>query len=491
MKRNKGLEYALTRGKCPYLISLVVCFLSMFINQNDSNSAKVFVIIGLSLTALILFVLIVLKKLTFERAVLLIYLLGIVLRISYSLYTPYHVRQHDVGLVGFGNCHTGYIEYIANNLSLPQTNAPWQFYHPPLHHIIAGFFMYIQNLFGVSAETAMENIQLVTTFYSVSTMFVSFAILQELNLRKNALVFSLAIICLHPTFYLIGGNVNNDMLMLLLSLCTILYLIKWYKEPNIKNILGVAFSLGLSMMAKLSGLLLAPCIAFIFIIKLLERKAEIKQLVTQYIIFGMVSVPLGIWYPMRNLILFNQPLGYVPNIGPESGQYIAQYSIAQRLWQIPINQLSTPFQIWDNEFGYNIPLSLFKTALFGEKDLGSLTFAQIALFASAILALAAFVSMAYYLVINKKHRKSKLNWAMGIIWLTLMISYINFCFAYPNICSQDFRYIVPTLIVSAYFLGRVLSDFNSKVLKTFLYATTAVFVLSSAVVYINLIIYNL
>lgn len=491
MRKNNTFKNKLLGGKRPYLISLAVCFLSMLLDQTNPQTSNIFVIAGLSLTAIILAALIVSNKLTYEHAILLIFLAGIVLRISYTLYTPYHVRQHDVGIVGMGNSHAGYIEHIANTFSLPQTNAPWQFYHPPLHHIIAGVFMRAQMLFGLSIETAMENIQLLTTFYSISTMFVSYSILKELNLKRTALVLSTALISLHPTFYLIGGNVNNDMLMILLSFCTILFLVKWYKDPNVKNILGVAFSLGLSMMAKLSGALLTPCIALIFVVKLFEHKAKFKTRIKQYILFCVISIPLGLWYPVRNLILFNQPLNYVPNLDPSSGQYIAHYSIAQRLWQIPFSQLSTPYQVWDNNFGYNIPLSLFKTALFGEKDLGSYPYAYIALFASVVLALVAFISMVYYLAVNKEQRKSKLNWAMGIIWLTLMMSYISFCFGYPNICSQDFRYIVPTLIVSSYFLGKLVIDLKSKVIRITLYTTSAIFLLSSAVVYTNLIIYSM
>ncbi|CAG9701839.1 hypothetical protein CNEO_10310 [Clostridium neonatale] len=41
--------------------------------------------------------------------------------------------QHDVNL----KCgHMEYIKYIVSNNSLPEVNT-YQFYHPPLHHIIA------------------------------------------------------------------------------------------------------------------------------------------------------------------------------------------------------------------------------------------------------------------------------------------------------------------------------------------------------------------
>ena len=49
----------------------------------------------------------------------------------YSL--PWDMYQHDVNL----KCgHMEYIKYIVSNNSLPEVNT-YQFYHPPLHHIIA------------------------------------------------------------------------------------------------------------------------------------------------------------------------------------------------------------------------------------------------------------------------------------------------------------------------------------------------------------------
>ena len=72
-------------------------------------------------------------------------ILAIGVRTLYVLYTGAEQRQHDLGEFETYhelNYHTEYIEYLLNNHKLlnEDVRLHWQFYHPPLTHIVSAVF---------------------------------------------------------------------------------------------------------------------------------------------------------------------------------------------------------------------------------------------------------------------------------------------------------------------------------------------------------------
>lgn len=429
-------------------------------------------------------------RLTAERACLLLLAAGILLRITYALYTGYGERQHDVWLVTSGKGHMAYIQYIAEHLSLPDTNRTWQFYHPPLHHILAGLLYRLLTACGAAAETAAEKLQLLTAFYSGAVLIVSDRIAVRCGLQGAGRVTALAFLAFHPTGLLLAGSLNNDTLLWLLSLLTLLWLLRWQEAPTVSNSVWMAVWLGLSMMAKTSGVLLAPAIAFAFC-RLLWRARRcplsVRPQFRRMLLFGAVSIPLGMWYPVRNLLRFGQPLFYVPRIS-DVGQYVGDVSFSDRLWRIPWEQLSSPYQSLTE--GYNIPLSAWKTSLFGEGNFGPGVWPYLLLGSAALLLLPALYGAVLSLVRRPLRDTAQL---LACVAGFITVSYTVFCFTYPHICSQDFRYLVMTLPVVAVWLGYAAEVPPQKDTHRALYrvrqgvtaAGMALFCLSSAAVYLS------
>lgn len=423
------------------------------------------------------------RRMTAARAVWLLVAAGCVLRIGYALYTGYDERQHDVWFLDSGKGHMGYIRYIADNLALPDTNRVWQFYHPPLHHLLAGLLLRAETALGMPLPDAAERLQLLTAFYSCATMVVCERLLRALRVRPGGRCVAMAALCFHPTFFLLAGSLNNDTLLVLLSCGTLLYLIRWWRDPSLPNSLWMAVCLGLSMMAKTSGVLLAPAIALAFLKKLYDcREQSVKPLIGRMCAFGAVSIPLGMWYPVRNLIRFGQPLFYVPGIA-DTDQYVGGIPAADRLWRIPLEQLASPYQDWTN--GYNIPLSALKTSLFGERDLQGGVWAYLLLGAAVALGLWALGGLAVSLI-RRPDRSDATHWLLLAAGGVTAMSYVVFCFAYPHICSQDFRYLTLLLPVGAAFLGRSFDRRENGWIRGGLVVLTGLFCLCSAVVYVHL-----
>lgn len=472
----------------PYASLAVLCLLICpFFDRINPNDAAALMAGGLLVLCVSAVCLHARGRLTHRRLILLLVAAGVLLRIGYALYTPYGVRQHDAGIFGGEGGHAGYIGYIADHLALPHTNAPWQFYHPPLHHTVSGLWLWLNLSAGVPAEAAYENIQLLTAFYSCAAILICYGVFRELKLSRRATAFALAIVCFHPTFIILAGSINNDMLWVLFYLAALLFAIRWYREPSMKNVLCLAVCTGLAMMAKLSAVTIAPVIAFVFLVKLWKERKRAKKLFGRIGAFCLVSVPLGVWYPVRNLLLFQQPLSYVPELG-KTFQYVGNYGIADRLWNIPWSQLGVPYQ--SLETGYNIPLSLMKTATFGESEMTVGAPANILLYVHILLAVVALFAMVRMLI-RKDGEKAVLNRALGLAWIVLMASYVIFCLDFPSVCSEDFRYVVPTLLIGTVFFAQLLDGLRNgskwkKGCARAIECAVLLFCVFSAVVYVAL-----
>ena len=464
----------------PFIILGIVSLLCAFIFDTDANkefNVLPLAIIAFSVIAVIAMYLFFEKKLTPERTVLLILCAGFVLRLCYVLYTnmnfidgvTYKERQHDFYNFEKGVGHAGYINhFFENGLKLPEFDPrlKTQFYHPPLHHMISAVWMHILSILGFSFERCVASLQYLTLFYSSCCMVLSYKIFKELKLRKAGLIVAFSLIAFHPTFLILAGSANNDMLSVTFIIATLYNTIAWYKNPTTKRIVYLALSIALGMLTKLSVALIAPPIAVVFLIKLYEERKQIAEYARQYAIFGLVCVPLGLSYVVRNALIYDVPITYVQRLSNQSDQYLGNYSVFQRLFDLSTDKpFSNPFlarvHSGDNYFEYNPFISLLKTSLFGEynyankfDDPTTIQFlASLLFYVNIIIAIASFVLVVVMLI--KKDNALNLSHKVllgGVYFLTL-ISFVKFAFDFPHNCSQDFRYAVITLIIGALAIG--------------------------------------
>lgn len=483
-KQNKRQEFLVSTA-IPSLLMALGCLLCSFIGDKSTDQVAFCGLCIFCATVFIFGYMLYAKILTWQRAIFLLFFLGFFLRIAYVIYTGYTIRQHDVWHVDSGKGHMAYIQYIANNLAIPDTNATWQFYHPPLHHILAGLLYRFLDRGGMQDTLIAEKLQFLTAFYSCMTMVVCDRILVNMKLKDSSRFIGLALIVFQPTYMQVGGDLNNDMLATLLATLSVLYMIKWWNDSKIGYIIPCGLFLGLSMMTKLSGAVLAFPFAFLFLWKFIQNIKKPWNLMGQYAAFGFISIPIGMWYPIRNLIKFNQDILYVPGFSTTDNQYIGGYSVLKRLFSFPTAQLTTPYQTWGGSHGngYNIFLSLFKTSLFGEHEMGGGFWSYLILLVFVLITLAA----VYYLLWDGLDigtiRRNPVHGMWSVLWVSMMISYVLFCIKYPFICSQDFRYLTITLPALAVYFARWFEKTNSKGIRVFLSYLMLLFCVSSYMIY--------
>lgn len=390
---------------------------------------------------------------------------GFLFQFIFVTATGYLVCTHDMGTFpGFDTDyisagHLGYIGYLFNYGHLPDFNpmSVWGFYHPPLHFIISAIWLKINVALGLSEAMCLENLQLLMMLYSMLSLCVLYSILKELNFSDRIKRMWLLFISFFPFFFYNAASLTNDTLSILFALVAILYTIKWYHNQTLKNIVILAFAIGLGMMTKLTVGLLAPATAFVFLVVLWRRRKEWKKLFVQFVVFGIICVPLGLWWSIRNAIMYDMPIGYVQEV-LASAQDVSMFSAWERFFP-SIEIWLHPFMTYNNFtdlIDYGIISTMIKSALFCD-----FPFFQYVQWEYQLCRIYIFLTLFLLLVVIGvflwkvyEHIRYKL-WNDTIFWfgsIALIVQigmYISFAFNYPVVCSADFRYIVPCI---AYFL---------------------------------------
>ncbi|MBO5912107.1 MAG: glycosyltransferase family 39 protein [Clostridia bacterium] len=441
----------------PLIFIFILFFFFAFYDQSsyyaeeNANCSELLTISAFLLSGAAVFVLYYKQKLTYDNIIMLLLICGFVLRLSYAIKYHYSVNQHDVENLE-SNGHLAYIYSIYNG-GLPDHN-DWQFSHPPLHHLLAALSMHISEAFGFTVGRAFENIQLLSVLYSTLTMLAGYKIFKLLNLKDKYLVLCVALLCFHPTFFILAGSINNDILTIMLSTFAILFILKWWGNPSIKYALLCGFCCGAAMMTKVSAALIVLIIAISVLIRFfIDKSFKFRHLVLQIVSFLIVLIPLGFWHPIRNYVLFCQPFGYVAPIPVTSALYTGDISVFKRiLLPFSLDGFGVYTDVWNE---YNLWQYLLRNSLFGEYNFGNEGIAIILVLANLILIVLSLVAVVFLLL--KRNAIKGTIIPLFILFLVELAFFVYFNIAYPFGCSMDFRYIVPVLLSGFAFIGMFLS----------------------------------
>ncbi len=123
--------------------AVMILLFSLMVSENPQHAQMMFILVGVGIFQLGA-VMVAEKSLKTDRLILLMMVLGVVVRYCYVLRYDYTQLQHDVGSFEGTHGHASYIMYwYENGLKLPDfdVSTRWQFYHPPLHHLLMALLM--------------------------------------------------------------------------------------------------------------------------------------------------------------------------------------------------------------------------------------------------------------------------------------------------------------------------------------------------------------
>ena len=384
------------------------------------------------------------------RIIAVITILAVAVRTFYVLYTGAEQRQHDMGEFNTDlglNYHAEYIEYLLENhrLMSEDIRLHWQFYHPPLQHIISAVFIAVYRKLAPGLANNWDALQSLSLFYSLVTLAVAkrFTGLWKLSSKGNLLAY--LTIAFHSEFIVFSGSLNNDPLSVMFAVAALYLALIWYNDEkkSILKLMGMSLCIGLGMMAKLSAGIIAVPVAFIMIKAFFESKSKIKTAL-QYILFLIVCAPLGLWYQIRSYVLWKVPITYVavPDIVLNPGLVIEEMPFWKRFFS------------FGDGVDYNIISETLDSAVFDADYYRDHTLlAVIGYLLLAVFTVLTITVLANFIVMWIKER-SMMNLVMTVLLAAELISYVSFCIKMPYTCTMSFRYIVPTIIAAAYYSGK-------------------------------------
>lgn len=388
---------------------------------------------------------------------------GMFLKLTYVMYTPVWCRQHDVIDFGAGEGHAAYIEYILSHKALPDFDPRqvWGFFQPPLHHAISAAWMWAGYRLGLAEAHIRKNVQILPLVYMCILMIAVLLICKELNMRKGGTLVTMLIVSFHPIYILMSGSINNDALSVMLSVVALYIAILWYMYPTTGRIIMLAVSVGLAMSAKLSAGLLAFPIGAMMIYKIVkdtgrfhDRQKNISYIL-ELIPFAIIVVPLGLWWPIRNKLLYDMPFGYIPEVG----ENVSSAGIASRLFDI---RTASPF-LYMKSNGYehdeyNLILATIKSSLFGEGDFAQLplavTLAGWGLLIMAVVVIVIRITGMICILSSKEAGPDPgIKLLLGAGVATFVIGYVAFAMKGANLSAMDFRYSAVAVSLLSLFAG--------------------------------------
>ncbi|MCL1854900.1 MAG: hypothetical protein FWF86_04125, partial [Clostridia bacterium] len=213
-----------------------------------------------------------------------------------------------------------------------------------------------------------------------------------------------------------------------------------------------ALALGLGMATKLSVAVAAAPLALLFVLHFVKHFREWKAILRQYLLFLLISVPVGIAWPLYHAIRFGMPLSFMRL--PAESIHVGHLPLASRYGFPDGAALRSLFYTGIRKLDYNVWFQTLKTALFDELSLfptGSpmwyLCYLMAALF--TLLTAASVLLFARMSVKRDPGFPPQSRLFLAVLAAALLGSYLLFSLQYPYICSFSFRYIFPVILLAA------------------------------------------
>lgn len=422
---------------------------------------------------------------------------GMILKLTYVIYTPVWCRQHDVVDFGAGEGHAAYIEYILEHRALPDFDprSIWAFFQPPLHHVISAVWMWFNIRMKLPEARIYKNVQILPLMYMCVLMYIVYLICRELCMKKGGTFITMLIVSFHPIYILMSGSINNDALSVMLSVAAIYAAIIWYMYPTTARIILLGVLIGLAMMAKMSSALVAPPVAVMMVYKImkdtgkLSDRTKVISYVLELIAFAVVVFPLGLWWTIRNKILFGMGINYIPEVG----EHVEKWGFVPTI--LDVGTASPYLYMKSNGFvhdEYNMILACVKSSLFGEGDFISLpqlitAFAWILFFANIAVIILWIISMIRTCIVSETGPDKGIKLFLVCTVISYVAGFVAFAVSGKNLSAMDFRYSAATVAVMSVFLGLWydrLGAVGGKTAKCVIMAVSGVFAASAAVFWI-------
>ncbi|MGC3980166.1 MAG: hypothetical protein QM808_02800 [Steroidobacteraceae bacterium] len=379
------------------------------------------------------------------RAQFLLLALALIPLCIYWSATPWDVRTHDV--VADGG-HLDYIRYIAVEHALPQPNAGWTFYHPPLYYL-SGAAVYAA---AMQLSLSVSQVLQAYSLFLWLTFLCAGAACLQLLLRGKSLALLAATLALAtwPSGIIHGIRIGNDLALYAMAGLATWHLLRWWRTNHRANLLWMAGFTALAFLCKSNAIVLLAAVVLLFAARTEHRCLRLRPVRASDGVWMLVIMLMGVALGLSTKLYYHWQ-GDLPNwLVGNANQLNDRLRVPVTLQNLLLPDVKTflthPWlDAWDDGTGRGRYWNyLLRSSLSGEFKFAGIGAERIAyLWGGLLLALLVLPLRSLRgLTIGHCWRNLPLLILAGVWLASLMALRIKV----PYSCSNDFRYVLPVLI---------------------------------------------
>ena len=427
---------------------------------------------------------------------------GVWIRLCFIVVVPYYAMCNDVGEFKdrYNVFHSGYIQFINHTGGIIDRDVREfvEWYHPPYYHFAASFVLDLQKLIIPARAENWEGIRALTFLCSILTLYFSYAITGFLKMSRAGRKAAVAILSFLPALIMLAGNLNNDSMGLMFTMAAVCLILDWKETGRYAVLVMAALTMGLSVGTKLSGAVAAPAVLIVIIAGSYQafREKKVFKGILSPLIYGIVSLPVGLWFFVRNYIRYGVPLTYI--LEPTSDyMYLGDISFLRKF--LPEGYMGVEDCFFHNVLegapDQSFPVVLCKTGVFNEAIMRDRIYTAltgfILLWLFAVLMLIFVFAFIYGIVFLVKHDRSIARTALVVLAIFNIAMYLRMNYTLPYACSMNMRYVLFALICSSFYAGDLYGYIASKspIGKTLMKSLVCLFMLAVVAFYMGTAVY--
>lgn len=362
-----------------------------------------------------------------DRRLVLIFFIGLLLRVGYTSNTFYYQRGHDVG----GHVH--YMQIIADQNRIPASNECWTCYHPPVYFTLGAGVWKMSNLVQCSPQNAVKWFD-----FLISLLALGFGLACLKNVLHGASLSAAALLwSVWPSFILASPRVGNDILFYAMHAVALWGCLRYLRTNYGKYFIVAVVASFVAYWTKSTAVVTFGVLGLTALFQLCKNPrlwSRSERVAAGLFVAAAVTVAC--------FALTHEVVG---NAGGNDNTVLIRNNPGNFLFFDLKTFLTNPYtDPWHDELGRQFFWNyLSKTSLFGEfKLLETPKGMWLASIVSAcFVALFAFGLRGLW-----KTRWDKVQVVIAVQAFLFFAAMITLRLKYPFSCSNDFRYIVPVLL---------------------------------------------
>ena len=395
--------------------------------RTSSTVAKVALTIALALLCLF-----VCRRLRLPTFVPFVVALGVALRVGFSFALPdYTELGHDT------DGHLAYMQYVMEQKKVPGVDDCWCCYHPPLYYGVSSVVWKGMNALGLRA---VDGIQTESVAFSILFLLISVLILNKI-LPRLAVLPAAILLAFWPEFTFVSARIGNDVLFYLFHVICLWGSLKYVQERSGKHLFVAVLASVLAILTKSTGAVSCGVLVLALLLGYFGNRPSLRP--SRWELASIASFAcLMAGFVVYKLVAGDSLVGNASGLhgGLRVGKDLGNF-LAFDLRQFLTEPYTSP---WNDEMGRQYFWNYTgKTALFGQFRILENEFGL----AMASLVSVSFLGLVVYAIRglwNVKWNKSlALMLAQGILFVFALMA---LRYKVPFACSNDFRYIVPSLL---------------------------------------------